>query len=188
MKILSITRILCMVAVMCMALLVAGCDNNSNSQGDTASEKKIETETTKPEEKPAAKDMEIKVYFPDENATKLIVEKRTISLKQGEDKYALVLDELLKGPKDKSLVRVFPQNAKVKSVKVENGTATVDFNKALKSEFKGGSTGEELLVESLVNTLTDFSEVKRVKILIEGKSIESLSGHMDLSTTLERSK
>ena len=52
--------------------------------------------------------------------------------------------------------------------------------------FVGGSTGEEFLVGSVVDTLTNFPEIKRVKILVQGREIETLSGHMDLSTPLER--
>ncbi|MBQ5389910.1 MAG: GerMN domain-containing protein, partial [Anaerovibrio sp.] len=54
------------------------------------------------------------------------------------------------------------------------------------SGFVGGSTGEEMLVGSLVNTLTEFPEIKKVQILVEGKEIDSLSGHLDLSRPVER--
>lgn len=45
-----------------------------------------------------------------------------------------------------------------------------------------------MLVGSIVDTLTEFPEVKRVQILIDGKAIESLSGHMDLTQPLARMK
>ena len=43
-----------------------------------------------------------------------------------------------------------------------------------------------MLIGSIVNTLTDFPEVEKVQILIEGASVETLSGHMDLSEPLTR--
>ncbi|MBR0289557.1 MAG: GerMN domain-containing protein [Selenomonadaceae bacterium] len=79
-----------------------------------------------------------------------------------------------------------PKNAVIRSVKVKNGLATVDFDGIILKSFVGGSTGEEFLIGSIVDTLTNFSEVKRVKFLVDGKEIETLSGHMDLSTPIER--
>ena len=43
-----------------------------------------------------------------------------------------------------------------------------------------------MLVGSVVDTLTEFPEVKKVQILIDGKKVESLSGHMDLSQPMGR--
>lgn len=185
MKVFRIFRILCIAAVAGMALCIAGCSDTEKSNTSTQQEQ-VQPQQKKTEPKEVTENIDIMVYYADENATGLIGEKRTLAVKQGDNKYQLAVEELLKKPNTKGLVEVFPQNAKVKSVKVENGTATVDFNRALKTEFKGGSTGEELLVDSLVNTLTDFSEIKKVKILIEGKEIESLAGHMDLSTAQKR--
>lgn len=43
-----------------------------------------------------------------------------------------------------------------------------------------------MLVGSIVDTLTEFPEVKQVQILIEGKKVETLGGHMDLTQPLTR--
>ena len=59
-------------------------------------------------------------------------------------------------------------------------------SKNIKIGFVGGSTGEELLIGSVVNTLTEFKEVNAVKFLIDGQEVETLSGHMDLSEPIKR--
>jgi spore germination protein GerM len=69
---------------------------------------------------------------------------------------------------------------------VKDGLATVDFTKELTTRFVGGSTGEEMLVGSLVNTLTEFPEVTSVLILVEGKEIDTISGHLDTSVPFKR--
>ena len=89
-------------------------------------------------------------------------------------------------PKETELTSIFPRGAKLNGVTVDNGTAYVDFSETLQRYFVGGSTGEELLVTSLVDTLTEFPEIKRVQILIDGAEIETLAGHMDLSEPLTR--
>ena len=63
---------------------------------------------------------------------------------------------------------------------------TVDLDGNIVKHMVGGSTGEEFLVGSIVDTLTSFPEVTQVKFLVDGQEIETLSGHMDLSTPLER--
>ena len=98
------------------------------------------------------------------------------------------MESLLEGPKVKGEVRVIPAKTKLKSIKVKDGVATVDFSEDLSKRFTGGSTGEEMLVGSIVNTLTEFSEVKSVQLLVEGKKVDSLSGHMDLSKPVGRMK
>ena len=64
---------------------------------------------------------------------------------------------------------------------VQDGVATVDFSKELQKNFNGGSTGEEMLVGSIVNTLTDFPEVKKVRIRIEGEDVETRLGAYGIS-------
>ena len=125
------------------------------------------------------------VYYPRSDGTGLVAVRRTVSTEK-DDKYTAAMKSLLTGTKEKGQTNVFPKHVKLRSVKVQDGVATVDFSKELQKNFNGGSTGEEMLVGSIVNTLTDFPEVKKVRIRIEGEDVETLSGHMDLSEPLPR--
>ena len=106
----------------------------------------------------------------------------------GQDKYTAAMNALLDGSNGKDQVRIIPEKTKLRGIKVENGTAQVNLSQDVVKDFVGGSTGEEMLVGSIVNTLTEFSEVKRVRILVEGHKIDTLSGHMDLSEPVTRMK
>jgi spore germination protein GerM len=62
------------------------------------------------------------------------------------------------------------------------GLAFVDLSQELISNHPGGTCAEELTVYSLANTLVaNFPAVKGVQILVEGREIQSLAGHLDLS-------
>ena len=74
------------------------------------------------------------------------------------------------------------------SLKIDkNGTAYADFSKELAKKGQG-SYGEMMLCYAITNTLTEFKEIKRVQILVEGKKMITLSGHMDVEDPLERNK
>lgn len=129
--------------------------------------------------------MQIKVYYPDDQGMKLIAVRRTISLSGG-DKYTAAMKALLEGTKEKGQTNIIPRQTKLRSVSVRGDTAYVDFSRDLVRHFTGGSTGEEMLVGSVVNTMTGFSEIRKVQILIDGEKVETLAGHMDLSAPLTR--
>ena len=165
------------------------------SHADPKPETKPEptTEPSKPIEKSSPvttekveQSMRVKVYYPDDSGMRLVEVEREVLVDDTTDKYTAAVTALLDEPEDENLTTIFPKNASIRGVKVENGMATVDFDgKGLKN-FVGGSTGEEFLIGSVVDTLTNFPEVKKVKFLVDGKEIETLSGHMDLSMPLER--
>jgi germination protein M len=71
-------------------------------------------------------------------------------------------------------------------VKVEKGVAVVNLSKEFVNNFSGGSDMEELTLNSIVATVVDSSGGKadRVKIQVEGKTVESLGGHLDLTGPL----
>ena len=88
-------------------------------------------------------------------------------------------------PQDAKMEDLVPVGTKVRSLKVTDGTAVVDFSKEIAK--KGmGSYDEFMLCYAITNTLTEFPEIKRVQFLVEGKEVISLSGHMDLEDPLTR--
>lgn len=169
-------------------LLLAGCDGDSGKASTDSTSAPVKTETSSSAGKPDTKNetkLNVKLYYPDDQGLKLIAIKRTVNL-NGSDKYTATLKSLLTGTQKKGQTTVIPKQAKLKSVQVKGDTAYVDFSQELVTKFTGGSTGEEMLVGSVVNTLTEFTEVKKVQILVDGKVVESLSGHLDLSTPQTR--
>lgn len=197
-------------AMLALLLFTAGCDKPpteeppakpSETPAQTKPDVKPETkpETQKPadtpikntENQPAKNEkteqsMSVKVYYPDDSGMKLVEVEREIIVDDSIDKYTAAVETLMEDPAEENLTRIFPKNAAIRSVTVRDGLATVDFDGSILKGFVGGSTGEEFLIGSIVDTLTNFPEIKRVKFLVDGKKIETLSGHMDLSTPLER--
>jgi spore germination protein GerM len=122
------------------------------------------------------------VYFSDGAGEYLIGEKREILKRDDvEEEAAEAIDELIKGPKGK-LIPTVPRQTKLLDLELgKGGVAKVNFNRALSKDHPGGSSAEVMTVYSIVNSLAlNFSQIKRVQILIDGKEIETITGHLSL--------
>jgi hypothetical protein len=65
---------------------------------------------------------------------------------------------------------------------VDPGLAVIDTNAAFANGHRSGILVEELTVASMVQTLSaNIPGIARVKILVDGKSRDTLAGHADLS-------
>jgi hypothetical protein len=65
---------------------------------------------------------------------------------------------------------------------VDPDLAVIDVNGAFSTGHPSGVLAEELTVSSLIRSLsTNIPGIKRVKILVDGKTQETLAGHADLS-------
>ena len=104
-----------------------------------------------------------------------------------ERKLHVILSELIRGPANGSvLCRTIPSGTRVRSVWVFEGVAYVDFSKELSRNYWGGSRSEALTIYSIVNTVTEVSGIRKVKIFIEGKEGETIAGHILLDEPFER--
>jgi spore germination protein GerM len=125
---------------------------------------------------------EITLYFSDEGGQYLIGEKRKILKKNrvGEEAKETII-ELIHGPKGR-LIPTLPSRTKLLTLQIDDtGVAKVNFSPALSKDHPGGSSAEMMTAYSIVNSLTvNFSQIKRVQILIDGKPIETLTGHLSL--------
>lgn len=114
------------------------------------------------------------LYYGSEGNETFVSEERSITYPEGEDKYEATLDELIKGPNNQAYIGNIPKNTGVYGTIRQNKNLIVN----LSSDFLsfGGSVAEIVAVGSIVNTLTQFNEIDRVKILIEGEEYIGPSG------------
>jgi spore germination protein GerM len=83
---------------------------------------------------------------------------------------------------------VFPEGVRLLSATVQNGALQLNFSPELTQNFAGGSDDEAALVNAITSTAGSFPNIERVQILVDGKPIESLGGHIDLSHALPVSR
>jgi len=69
----------------------------------------------------------------------------------------------------------------------ERGEAFVDLGGEIRTKHPGGSLDEIFTTYAIVNSLTvNLPAITRVQILIDGKEVETLAGHVDLRHPLQK--
>jgi germination protein M len=159
-----------------------------NSSSQTASENNLDNVQTFPtnnnqtqtisQSNQTSKTLTVNVYFGKKNYLSDPTDtlcahavSRTVPYTTGVTQAALV--ELFKGPtvsekKQGYYGCFFSTNVTVKSVKIENGIATVDFSKEYMEGCGGASSCSQAARNAIKNTLTQFPSIKNIQILIEG--------------------
>jgi spore germination protein GerM len=87
------------------------------------------------------------------------------------------------------LVSAIPPDVKVRDVFItERGDAFVDLSGDITTKHPGGSLDEIFTVYTIVNALTvNLPAITRVQILVDGKEVDTLAGHVDLRHPLAKS-
>lgn len=182
--------IVCSLLLLMITGLVAGCSPQTTGvSGQAAVDKQTaqnKDQAAGADKEAAAHELKVTLYFAAKDAKHVIPEVRT--LPASEHPATAAVEALLAGPQNKDLKAVFPNGTKLRSLTVKEHTAYVDFSDKLVKNANGGSAMEILLVGALVNTLTEFPDIEKVRILVDGKAIDTISGHMDLSEPLSRSE
>jgi spore germination protein GerM len=87
------------------------------------------------------------------------------------------------------LVSAIPAETRLHDVFItERGDAFVDLSGEISSRHSGGTLDEIFTVYTIVNALTvNLPAIKRVQILVDGKEVDTLAGHVDLRHPLAKS-
>ena len=98
-----------------------------------------------------------------------------------------LVEAQLAAPSDE-LVSAIPQGTTLKELFLtDRGEAYVDLSPEVVKNHSGGSLDEMLTVYTLVAVLTEnLPSVSRVQILIDGREVDTLAGHVDLRRPLGR--
>ena len=112
----------------------------------------------------------ITLYFKNKDNGMLMPEARMIDSKALlNNPYNELVKLLVEGPKNESLQKLIPEETKVNNVEIIKGIVYIDFSEEFTKVGDMGVEEENKIIESIVNTLTELTEVNGVKILINGE-------------------
>ncbi|MDO5556558.1 MAG: GerMN domain-containing protein [Clostridia bacterium] len=113
----------------------------------------------------------ITLYFLDPDTYEIVPEARQIDAKLLIDNpYELLINLLIEGPKNEKLMKVIPEKVILNSAKIEQDILYLDFSKDFIEGQNLGKEQEEIIIESIVNTVTELTEINKVVILIDGNA------------------
>lgn len=127
---------------------------------------------------------EVTLFFAGADGNSLAPEIRVIEKSEGIAR--ATMEELIAGPTPgNGLLPTIPQGTSLLDINVTaEGLCIVDFSPELLGESSGEVIGDNLMVYSIVNTLTNFPTVDRVEFRIDGGSVETLGANIAASTPL----
>ena len=127
---------------------------------------------------------DVTLYFASSDATKLVSTTGRIGCDDDLGCLRATVDALVRGPVDDGFP-VLPAGTRLLNVRVEEDLVFLDFDKQLTEGHSGGSQGELLTVYALANSIAvNFPHLRQMQILIDGASVETLKGHVDLRRPL----
>jgi len=169
---------------------IAGCGNTFGNGEPTTPEQGLTVEESTgfgDETQPTAEvsdtqTMETVVYYIKNKDNKPYLVREIHLVEKSAQTAKAALEELVLGrPLTKEAFNVFPKGTKILGINIKDGLATVDFSQEVLSANTGAAI-EALGIASIVNTMTEFPSVQKVKLTVEGSAEKGMDwwGHIGL--------
>ncbi len=137
---------------------------------------------TAPETKPETR--KVTVYLPRVEGKDVYLEPQEVDTESKGDMLDVSIDALIENGKDHGGNGQLIPDGTVRRTRtvVEDGYAVVDLSEEFVDNYSGGSDMEALTLNAIAHTVEKNApeNVKGVRILVEGKEVESLGGHFTL--------
>lgn len=118
----------------------------------------------------------VSLYFVSKENNDLVPEARLIDIKEIiNTPYEKLVNLLIDGPKNEKNKKIIPDNTTLLRTFIEGDCVTLDFSSEFLNYNKEDEKEKNNLINSLVNTLTELTEVNKVKILVNGESAEEFN-------------
>ena len=116
----------------------------------------------------------VSLYFPSKENDELSPEARLIDIREIlNNPYEKLINLLIDGPKSDKNKKVIPEKTKVNKTYLQDDCVVLDLSKDVLS-FETEKEKNNI-INSIVNTLTELTEVNSVKILIDGQENSQFS-------------
>jgi len=128
------------------------------------------------------------LFYATQDGQALVGVRREVPLAEGRIEQGRQILMLALTPPPSGYLSPIPRGTTLRAFYVtDRGDAFIDLSQQVSTAHPGGSFAELLTVSALVNDVTaNLPAVQRVQILIEGKQVDTLAGHVDLRRPLTR--
>lgn len=128
------------------------------------------------------------LYFVSEDGMSLVGVQREVPFGESVLDQARQIVAAQLAPAPPPLISAIPDETTLRALYLtDRGDAFVDLSADVRTKHTGGALDELFTVYSIVNALTtNLPAVQRVQILIDGKEVDTLAGHVDLRHPLQK--
>ena len=184
----AVTKSLCSTGIVTNVMVTVDGAGISDRDGNllefvAASDINLETEEYQSEMR------DVVLYFGDRSSTQLVKETRTIKITDQQPIEQYIINELIKGPDDKTMQAVLSKNTVLMSVDAEDNICYLSFRSSFLKENAGDANHERQVIYSIVNSLTELNTISRVQFYMDGKRVDnfgsfSLKGYIARDTSI----
>jgi germination protein M len=137
----------------------------------------------------AARKITATLYFVSEDGMSLVGVQREVPFGESVLEQARQIVTAQMGDAPAPFASAIPPGATLRTLYVtDRGDAFVDLSVEARTNHTGGALDELFTVYAIVNAVTtNLPAIGRVQILVDGKEVDTLSGHVDLRHPLQRS-
>jgi spore germination protein GerM len=131
-----------------------------------------------------------RLFYVSDDGTHLAGVERDVAYGDGSAAQAQEILKAQLAPVAQPLVSAVPAGTTLRALYLtDRGEAYVDLSGAIVTGHSGGSLDELLTVYTIVNALTmNLPAVTAVQVLVDGKEVETLAGHVDLRRPLAKNE
>jgi hypothetical protein len=137
---------------------------------------------------PPGRKIKANLFYVAEDGQRLMSVEHDVAFGEGTVEQARQILEAQLARVAEPLVSAVPEGTKLRTVFVTaRGDAFVDLSREFVARHTGGSTNELLTIYTIVNALgANLPAIRSVELLVDGKQLETLAGHIDLRHALEK--
>jgi spore germination protein GerM len=137
---------------------------------------------------PPGRRIKARLFYVAEDGTRLTSVERDVPYGESADEQAREIVAAQIAPVAAPLVSAIPPGTTLRAVFItKSGDAYVDLSREARVAHPGGTVDELLTVYTIVNALTvNLPAVTAVQVLVDGKEVDTLSGHVDLRRPLAK--
>jgi sporulation and spore germination protein len=137
---------------------------------------------------PPGRKIKARLFYVADDGMGLTGVERDIAYGEGASEQAREIVAAQIAPVAEPAVSAIPAGTKLRAVFLtQSGEAYVDLSREVVSAHPGGTVNELLTVYTIVNALTvNLPAVTAVQVLVDGKEVDTLSGHVDLRQPLAK--
>lgn len=169
-------KIIVIFAILLIVVIVGGYFGIKYAKDKTEEKNQAINDEYTPEEEiteEQARQTIVSLYFPNRETNEINPEARLIDIKEIiNNAHEKLIELLIEGPKNDKNKKIIPEGTRINKTYLEEDCVVLDFSSEFLNYNKEDEKEKTNLINCMVNTLTELTEINKVKILIDGNESE----------------